>query len=136
MTELDKKYLKWIGYNDYEIETYEGESYKETNQYDAYMAGYAQGETDEKFRTKPIIIKDKWHFPDKGDYPEDVKLSEFETYNPLVLVFMYKYDDNGKAAKVYALDRWEKEPFNRWQNNRKDKIVAWQYLPEPPLKKE
>ena len=91
-----------------------------TNQYDAYMAGYAQGETDEKFRTKPIVIKDKWHFPDKGDYPEDVKLSEFETYNPLVLVFMYRYDDYGKAAKVYALDRWEKEPFNRWQNMHTD----------------
>ena len=29
MTELDEKYLKWIGYNDYEIETYEGESYKD-----------------------------------------------------------------------------------------------------------
>ena len=38
MTEIDKEYLQWIGYNDYEIETYEGESYKETNQYDAYMA--------------------------------------------------------------------------------------------------
>lgn len=38
MIEIDKEYLQWIGYNDYEIETYEGESYKETNQYDAYMA--------------------------------------------------------------------------------------------------
>ena len=43
MTELDKQYLKWIGYNDYEIETYEGEGYKECGQYDAFMAGVKVG---------------------------------------------------------------------------------------------
>ena len=39
MNVLDKAYLKWIGYNDDEIETYEGEGYKEQNQYDAFMTG-------------------------------------------------------------------------------------------------
>lgn len=75
--------------------------------------------------------KTGWHFPDKGEYPELVKITEWEDYNPLVLVFMNFYDDNGKAAKVYALDRWEPES-NRWQNNRLHKVIAWQYLPESP----
>lgn len=75
---------------------------------------------------------EKWHYPSKGEYPENVKLSEFASYNPLVLVFMYRYDDYGKAAKVYALDRWDREPFNEWEKFNKDKIIAWQYLPEPP----
>ena len=44
MTELDKQYLKWIGYNDYEIEEAEkeGDFYK-GNQYDAFMAGVKVG---------------------------------------------------------------------------------------------
>lgn len=74
-----------------------------------------------------------WHYPDKGEYPENRKLDNFHDYNPLVLVFMYRYDDYGKAAKVYALDRWESE-FKRWQNYRQDKIEAWQYLPGEPEK--
>ena len=72
-----------------------------------------------------------WKYPDKGEYPENKKIDNLYDYNPLVLVFFYRYDDHGKAVKVYALDRWEPES-NRWQNNRKDKIVAWQYLPGEP----
>ena len=71
----------------------------------------------------------RWFYPAMGEYPKNVKLTQFEEYNPLVLVFMYRYDDHGKAAKVYALDRWEPD-CKRWQNNRHDKIEGWQYLPE------
>ena len=72
-----------------------------------------------------------WQYPDIGEYPENKTTSDGQEYNPLVLVFFYRYDDYGKAAKVYALDRWEPDA-NRWQNNRQDKIEAWQYLPEAP----
>ena len=72
-----------------------------------------------------------WQYPDKGEYPEDRTTSDGQEYNPLVLVFFYRYDDYGKAAKVYALDRWEPD-CKRWQNYRQDKIVAWQYLPGEP----
>ena len=74
--------------------------------------------------------KDGWHYPELGEYPEPVKLNEWESYNPLVLVFMYRHDDHGKAAKVYGLDRWDGEPFNEWETFKKDKIEGWQYLPE------
>ena len=72
-----------------------------------------------------------WHDLRKNpdDLPQDVKLNEFESYNPLVLVFFYRYDDRGKAAKVYALDRWNGEPFNHWETFRKDKVIAWHELP-------
>lgn len=51
--------------------------------------------------------KDGWHYPELGEYPEPVKLNEWESYNPLVLVFMYRYDDqhreeiNRKARARY-----------------------------------
>lgn len=72
-----------------------------------------------------------WHDLRKNpdDLPQDVKLNEFESYNPLVLIFFYRYDDYGKAAKVYALDRWNGEPFNYWESFRKDKVIAWHELP-------
>lgn len=119
MTELDKKYLKWIGYNDYEIETYEGESYKETNQYDAYMAGYAQGEADEKFRTKPIVIKDKWHMTEKEDLPE------ITDKNRTVLYLAWtSYGVGGSPAIIRPL---KKKYMNLWTGAILDKkdIVAW-----------
>ena len=43
---------------------------------------------------------------------------------------MYRYEDHGKAAKVYGLDRWDGELFNEWEKFKKDKIEGWQYLPE------
>lgn len=82
-----------------------------------------------------LYERTRWHFPAKGEYPENRKIDNFHDYNPLVLVFMYRYDDYGKAAEVYALDRWESES-ERWQNYRLDKIVAWQYLPEEPKEAE
>ena len=75
--------------------------------------------------------KEDWKYPAKGEYPENSSTSDGQEYNPLVLVFFYKYDYYEKAVKVYALDRWEPEA-NRWQYNRHDKIVAWQYLPGEP----
>ena len=82
--------------------------------------------------------KEDWQYPDKGEYPENKTTSDGQEYNPLVLVFFYRYDDHGKAVKDYALDRWEPE-CKRWQNYRHDKmvawhgkIVAWQYLPGEP----
>lgn len=100
----------------------------------AYDAGMGQYPNDFQVLEKnydDLYERTRWHFPAKGEYPENVKLSEWEDYNPLVLVFMYRYDDHGKAAKVYGLDRWEPES-ERWQYFRLDKIVAWQYLPEEP----
>lgn len=73
-----------------------------------------------------------WHDLRKNpqDLPQDIKLNEFESYNPLVIVFFYRYDDRGKAAKVYALDRWSGEPFNEWEKFKKDDVIAWHELPK------
>lgn len=40
MNEKQKKYLKWLGYNDYEIETCKEEDVIKSNQYESFMAGY------------------------------------------------------------------------------------------------
>jgi len=73
-----------------------------------------------------------WHDlrKDPDDLPQDVQLNQFESYNPLVLIFFYRYDDHGKAAKVYALDRWSGEPFNKWETFYKDDVIAWRELPK------
>lgn len=73
-----------------------------------------------------------WHDLRKApdDLPQDVQLNQFESYNPLVLIFFYRYDDHGKAAKVYALDRWSGEPFNKWETFYKDDVIAWHELPK------
>ena len=78
------------------------------------------------------LKKEHWHDLRKNpdDLPQPVKLNEFEDYAPLVLVFFYRYDDYGKAAKVYALDRWSGEPFNKWETFYKDDVIAWHELPK------
>jgi hypothetical protein len=120
MTELDEKYLKWIGYNDYEIETYEGESYKETNQYDAYMAGYAQGETDEKFRTKPIVVSDKWHKVSEEGLPKNN--NDGATY----LLYTI-YGPGGSPVVAHFKERDSQLLMNTWTGAilTEDKIVSW-----------
>ena len=122
MTELDKKYLKWIGYNDYEIETYEGESYKETNQYDAYMAGYAQGETDEKFRTKPIVIKEKWH---KGELPKVTDKNRGTLYLAWTIY--------GRAGSPCIVTPLKEKYMNLWTGAIVDKedVVSWKEIELP-----
>ena len=40
MTEEQKKYLKWLGYTDDEIETCKEEDVIKSNQYESFMAGY------------------------------------------------------------------------------------------------
>ena len=99
-------------------------------------------EASKYIRTVDEIFKDgaeygynkanKWHYPSKGEYPEDVKINEFEIFNPLVLVFFYHEDSYGNKVNVFGLDRWRGSPFNEWKTYYKYNVIAWQYLPEPP----
>lgn len=120
MKEVQRKYLEWLEFSDYEIEEVETEIKNgekpfvfESNQFYAWESGYNKA--------------NEWHRVDDGKYPSKELLGES---------FIVAFAFNERTQKYYSFDCAEyidKGKFCTHTNND-DKVIAWKEIVFPELK--
>ena len=114
MTEGQKKYLKWLGYTDNEIENQiKEEDVIRSNQYESFMAGLKLG-------------GDVWHYVTDKLPPNPKENEDGISVQPLNYICAYDCGDDGCGGIDYECDEFMYMGNGEWLGeNKKYPIYAW-----------
>ena len=75
----------------------------------------------------------KWHYPSKGEFPEEFKLVAVSIKGfDYTTTGLYIPEKDGGIV-IRTVDKWRCQiPYHADEYKDNEDIVAWQYLPEPP----